>query len=223
LRGQFLSGWDENVALYFDKQQCMSGWRSFQRFKNSDANSLRNGATFAAGKFGLAFHFDGINDHVVVPDNANLRPAQFTLEAWIKPSSTTGFDSVIAKGATGLTPGYHGDANAFWLGLADGKPRLYTGHFTTLDHYITGVAALTSNEWHHIAGKFDGAKRLYADVVLVASGTVASRLRYDNLDVPLSDSPTSLGSLVTILVSASDNVGVAELVLTVGGTPLAPC
>ncbi|NOR46021.1 MAG: hypothetical protein GQ534_10600, partial [Candidatus Delongbacteria bacterium] len=30
--------------------------------------------------------FDGVNDHVLVPSNSELRPANnFTIEVWIKP------------------------------------------------------------------------------------------------------------------------------------------
>jgi RHS repeat-associated protein len=173
-----------------DPANQISWWRAEGNAiddRGDNDGTLQNGATFATGKFGLAFQFDGSNDHLVVLDNSNLRPPQFTIEAWIKPSSTSGFDTVIAKGSSGLTPGYHGDANAYWLGLADGKPTMYTGHFSVLDHFIEGANALTPNQWHHLAGTFDGAtKKLYADGVLVASATVASPLRYDNFDVPLT-------------------------------------
>jgi hypothetical protein len=50
--------------------------------------TLVNGATTVPGKVGNAFSFDGINDSVLVPDSNNLDvKTQFTLNAWINPSS----------------------------------------------------------------------------------------------------------------------------------------
>ena len=42
-----------------------------------------NGATFAPGKAGQAFNFDGVDDYVYVGD-LDL-PTTFTFDAWIKP------------------------------------------------------------------------------------------------------------------------------------------
>ena len=42
-----------------------------------------HGATWTTGKVGGALSFDGGDDYVEVPDNANLRPEAFTIEAWV--------------------------------------------------------------------------------------------------------------------------------------------
>src|SRR5207244_6607369 len=47
--------------------------------------TLQGGASFAAGKSGQAFSFDGSSEFVDVPSNANLNPGtgSFTVDAWI--------------------------------------------------------------------------------------------------------------------------------------------
>ena len=52
----------------------------------SKSGTMQNGATFAAGKVGRGFSFDGVDDYVRVPDNPNLYPGagSLTVDAWIK-------------------------------------------------------------------------------------------------------------------------------------------
>ena len=48
--------------------------------------TLRNGATCAPGKVGLAFDLNGISQYVSVPHHTSLNPTQcITVEAWIYP------------------------------------------------------------------------------------------------------------------------------------------
>src|SRR5262245_17379609 len=48
---------------------------------------LLNGATFAAGRFGQAFSFNGTGAHVRIADNANLHVTNgLTLAVWIYPT-----------------------------------------------------------------------------------------------------------------------------------------
>lgn len=48
-------------------------------------NGTLQGATFAAGKVGQAFGFDGVDDFVQLPSNSSLNSASTTVEVWIKP------------------------------------------------------------------------------------------------------------------------------------------
>src|SRR5207247_523750 len=54
-------------------------------FAGGNNGILRNGATFAAGKVGSAFSFDGVNDYVEVPNSANISfatNAPMSFELW---------------------------------------------------------------------------------------------------------------------------------------------
>lgn len=66
---------------------------------------LQNHANYASGESGQALRFDGVSDHVAVPDKSLLSPqagtnGEMTVMAWVQipspPSSTSQF---LAKGA----------------------------------------------------------------------------------------------------------------------------
>ena len=58
-----------------------------------------NGATWTpSGQSGPALFFDGVNDRVDIPDSASLGlTTGMTLEAWVRPTTTTGWRSVLVK------------------------------------------------------------------------------------------------------------------------------
>ncbi|MDZ7369489.1 MAG: DUF1349 domain-containing protein [candidate division KSB1 bacterium] len=53
--------------------------------QSSNHGALQNGATFATGKVGQAFSFDGVDDYVSVPDNTNwdFGMNDFTIDLWL--------------------------------------------------------------------------------------------------------------------------------------------
>lgn len=54
--------------------------------QNGNHGTLHGGATFATGKVGPAFSFDGVDDFVEMPENGSLDlSGDFTIEAWINP------------------------------------------------------------------------------------------------------------------------------------------
>lgn len=58
--------------------------------------TLVNGATFAPGMVGQAFSFDGTDDAVEVSDAPNLNLIeQITIDAWVYPTETSGYDDVV--------------------------------------------------------------------------------------------------------------------------------
>src|SRR5277367_2868315 len=62
--------------------------------------TLENGATFSAGLVGRAFHFDGNNAYINVPDSPALHAIQsaVTVEAWINPQlSPSGAGFIVAR------------------------------------------------------------------------------------------------------------------------------
>lgn len=139
---------------------------------NTGNNGLVSGATWtSAGKFGKALSFDGVNDSITVADAASLDlTTGMTIEAWVKPVSLTGWQTVIYKerpdGAlTSLAWSlYSSDSTA--------PPAIYGmiagsvgGNEWT---HAMGSSMLPLNAWSHLAGTFDGtALRLYVNGVLV--------------------------------------------------------
>ena len=138
----------------------------------SSANdgTLMNGATFATGVDGQGFSFDGVNDRVDIPDAASLRPAVFSLLAWIKLTSLSS-SCIICKQAGS------GDANSFNLWTSGGVLR--GGMFRYAE--AVGTTQLPLNRFVHTAVTFDGLViRVYVDGRLIATAAgPASAVPYD--------------------------------------------
>ncbi|WPR71173.1 T9SS type A sorting domain-containing protein [Flavobacterium sp. NG2] len=104
-------------------------------------------------------NFDGINDNVTFKNNYNLTP-KFTVEAWVKPNSVTGTQTIFSKrDANNLSTGYdlklNGDIVSF----------NWNSSGTIVSNY-----SITTNRWYHIAVTFDGGLyRLFIDGIEVSN------------------------------------------------------
>ena len=128
--------------------------------------TLKNGATYATGFVSQAFQLDGVDDYV---DLGGFAPgSQWTLEAWVKPSS-------VPTGRRAILGGVNSCAD--WaLVLQDGRFGLAikpaSGACT--DTLSSGVAAV-AGAWYHLVGTSDGTTaRIYVNGELKGSAQVAS-------------------------------------------------
>ena len=123
------------------------------------------GATWtAAGRFGGALAFDGVNDWVTIADAAALDlTTGMTLEAWVYPTALSGWRTAVLKeSADGLAYALyaHNDAPRPATTINTGGP----------DLEALGTSALPLNAWTHLASTYDGATlRMYVDGCLVGS------------------------------------------------------
>jgi hypothetical protein len=117
-----------------------------------------------AGRFGRALEFEGDNDIVTVPDDSSLHLGTgMTLEAWVKPTATTNWRSVIFKEAAGgIAYGLYSN------GENDDVPSVHTG--IQGDTSASGTEPVDPNAWTHLSATYDGnLLRMYVDGVLVGS------------------------------------------------------
>ncbi len=143
---------------------------------------LKNGAGFAGGRVGQAFAFDGINDSVDIPDSPLLRPASFTLEAWVKFNTISGTRHIFAKPLGG------GNLDSFGLFLGDNALRGIVSDLNGAAPALVAPTTLLTGRWYHLAYTFDdGSKQqvLYVDGSQVASGTANKTIAYDSQPVLL--------------------------------------
>jgi Concanavalin A-like lectin/glucanases superfamily/Bacterial Ig domain len=115
------------------------------------------GASWAAGRFGSALSFDGVDDRVDVADSAALDLTNgMTLEAWVYPTALgSNWRTAVLKERTGNL------VYALYAhNVRRGRP---SGHvFVGSGREAAGTAILPVNAWTHLAATYDGAAlRLY--------------------------------------------------------------
>ncbi len=145
--------------------------------QSSNYGTLQNGATFAAGKVGQAFSFDGVDDFVRIEDNSNLRlgTGEITFDAWIKASPSNTFRAIAAKvGLTFPFPGYAlriADDNKvefFAVDCATGSCGFSGPGGGGSRQPVRSISVVADNTFHHVAGvrRSDGTLEIYVDGVL---------------------------------------------------------
>jgi len=120
--------------------------------------TLVNGATFADGKVGRAFSFDGIDDHVVGPSSAIIGGAQATYMAWVKPGASPTAGSYYALFGVGDST-RDTTAQCRMLYYNNGGLRFYMdcGVNSPATDYATRITSGTypAGNWYHVVGVFN--------------------------------------------------------------------
>ncbi len=125
--------------------------------------------------FNNSLSFDGVDDYVVIDNvgtNTNFQftnTSSYSIEAWVKRNANTTNSSIILSKQNG------GVAGNYSLGLsATGVPYLSR---EAAPWVVNATSSIPINEWHHIAGVFDGSTlKIYIDGLLsnsiAASGSI---------------------------------------------------
>lgn len=103
------------------------------------------GGTYAAGKIGSGIMLDGVDDRVEIANAAVLNPSsQLSIEAWVKPTRTSGRNAIVNKG------------NAYELFIDNGVLKAGLKIAGTPTWNVFGTQNIPANEWSHVALVFDG-------------------------------------------------------------------
>lgn len=115
------------------------------------------------GQASFALEFDGVQQHTLTPDAADLDlSTTWTLEAWIKPSDVnrSAFQHVISKWSGG------GDAS-YTLEVHEGRLRSAIHNGVDPTQAVESVGLLQNGVWQHVAVTLDnGTLRLFINGVL---------------------------------------------------------
>ncbi len=114
--------------------------------------------------------------YLQVPNALALNPSGgLTVEAWVRPLSTSGCQTIVGKGYQ----------TGFWLGICGGKLRFYSNGSGSL---FNGSTTLSTGEWTHVAATFDGTtRRIYVNGNLDAASVRVSPL-------PVNTQPLRIGA-----------------------------
>ena len=122
---------------------------------NGDQGTL-DGATFAVGKVGQAFRFNGSGGRVLVGNPANLQLQTFTIEGWIKRASSTIVTNNPSDTGYGLIFAY--GQGGYGIGIQpDG--RLFSTKFGGL--ITNSTLMITDTNYHHVVVIVSGTSLLF--------------------------------------------------------------
>ena len=126
-----------------------------------DARSRNNGTiqgnvTFAAGEVGQGLQVGGANgDRVIVGNPANLQLQEFTIEAWIKRSSS----SVVTNSPNAGSPGgiFFAYGQGGYAFLIDQNTNRLGLSVVGTSQVLSPTLTITDTNWHHVAVTQSGA------------------------------------------------------------------
>jgi len=143
------------------------------------------GPTFVAGMEGMALDLDGVDDYVDCGYDPlfDVNSNEITVSAWVTiRSNANQWAAIAAKGEY-----------AWRLGNASWDPRFHFGitiwsapDTASLD----GVTAVAYDEWHHVAGVFDGANiMVYLDGALDVSTPTTEPIGVNDKNMLIGNNP----------------------------------
>ena len=141
---------------------------------SADNGALLGSATFANGKVGQAFSFDGNSGCAVIPASDSLNPTgPFSVEFWIRASSVQFYPQVLLvdkshgwTDSTGWLFQTFPNQGTVGFGFGLGGP-------TVVNFPLVATAtSVFDDQWHHLAGVWTGSElQIYLDGGL--QGTLA--------------------------------------------------
>ncbi|TAK97863.1 MAG: hypothetical protein EPO07_12585 [Verrucomicrobia bacterium] len=160
---------------------------------NTNNGTLTNGTTFASGKVGQAFSFDGVDDWVSLPriNLSAFNSASFV--AWVKPANITanGYYEIIRQEPPLSVPdwllSFQESGTVLSFGLSAG------GTYEELDVPVN-AGDYTDGNWHLIVATYDGTtKRLYRDGVEIGSQAKTGNIRFAGATHAIGAQPPHIG------------------------------
>ena len=161
--------WDVNYHMIQHLSEA-TGTHQDSTIYNNDGSVYNGVMQNINGIIGSADSFDGSDDYLMVPDSSSLDMSNvFTLEGWIKSSST--------QSGTGKQPFDKPDSYVY--SFDHGNPS-YSGTVAVKTSEGSwpspgGPVTITSNVWHYVSAVYNGTYLLtYVDGTIKASANIGS-------------------------------------------------
>ena len=163
------------------------------------------GPTYTAGFHHQAIDLDGTDDYVNCGNDSSFNITDsITLSAVIKGMFNNSWDGIITRGYDWqLTKGMGNEAAFYCLGPG----------------FIFGSTNINNNQWHHVAGVYDGSMLyLYVDGKLDASKSTSGSLNISGSSVYIGGSPSqSFNGLIDDVLIYSRALAKDEIEYLAGG------
>lgn len=183
----------DDVTVTVNPHPCLSppngliGWwqgeGNFIDLVSGNNGTPLNGPTFISGKVGQAFHLDGTDDSIQIPDATRLKPANISVSAWVKFDSLNSVTSDVGLQYILFKRG-NGPFEAFSLfklrGTGpDDRIHFLVGSNPTVNLRAAAVSTtvITTGQFYHLVGTYDGH-----DIKLYVNG-VLERVQPANFDI----------------------------------------
>ncbi|MCH8221634.1 MAG: LamG domain-containing protein, partial [Proteobacteria bacterium] len=125
---------------------------------NNNHGTLQNGATFAPGKVGQSFSFDGVDDFVEVPHSPDYLMDEGTVAFWANADAIGTQQGLFSKDSTGFDTGGHLTVLILPTGVVQVRLQSTTG-----DNFVNS-APIAASTWVHVAFSWGPAgMALYID------------------------------------------------------------
>ena len=182
-----------SLHLSFDEGSGNIAYDHSPEENDSSNDTLLGFPTWTNGNISAsALEFDGIDDCVSIPNAESLTPAEnFTVMAWMKPGSLT--HDVVGMNkeqSYGILVRKNGDsAVTFEFNMTNDKGRSSTVYDSNAyDPTSNDYTPYLINQWHHVAGVYNGRK-----IILYINGVMIDKARASGstLNTP---SPLVIGS-----------------------------
>ncbi|MBI9018885.1 MAG: hypothetical protein JEZ07_16665, partial [Phycisphaerae bacterium] len=138
-----------------------SGGVAFDTSVNNNHGTATNGPVWTNdAKINWAMDFDGSDDYIAIADDDSLDfTGAFTVAAWVKTETATGYGYIVFKADTTTVDGYY-------IGKVNGKWQFVCAVDGTMP-YVQSDNAPVADTWTHVLGRrlADGTMELFIDGV----------------------------------------------------------
>ena len=157
-----LQTWPTNLISYWRFDESGDTSRNFLDSYELNSGFSETSLDSTSGRVHKAFSLDGSTNKINVLDQPEFDfvNSSFTVEAWIKPNSSTGDRTIIGKYGRTIDESY------WWLGLNNTNQATFFTSFDSKtfsfrnDKQVTSPTSLTNGSWNHIVGVKDSINNI---------------------------------------------------------------
>jgi hypothetical protein len=189
----FVYGWngtnyimqDDSLVLAYDYDKIAGLGEDDGRVADystgGDYGTVSGAAWSSNGRYGGAMDFDGVNDVIMSPSTARIRPESFTYAVWVKYSQYQ-----VSKPIMGC---YYGPLGGALLATDDSDGAKILVKVNNASQKARSISALNDSSWHYVVASWNGFDlKLFVDGNLESTVSVLNNPVYPQTGIYLGGS-----------------------------------